>query len=248
MTLLKLLLAAFIFISTPSFGGGGSTVGNGGGFAELKLIYLFENLETYLSPCLKTNSCGLSNSEKQLAQEIIGKLSLQRAHGRIDFKHGIPGDFALPTNWGETIYFDSQALYKASGLAQDVSFLGQLLLEPLMILAGDEDSALAQKVFSNITENIKSVRLNNALLHLVEIGNKQFLSIEFPNESIDLTEDLLALIPCQKPSRVRIASLGVEQSFFTAQIFWGCQKRHDEGLLLIDEKAQLKLIQVQSQH
>lgn len=59
---------------------GGDLVNNGGGLAEKNMFYAYEKMEKYLQLCLGSDSCKLTNEQRDLVLKILKSLPQEKAN------------------------------------------------------------------------------------------------------------------------------------------------------------------------
>ena len=242
LTLLVLMYAA------PSWAQ--RRVGNGGGFAEMKMIYLFETLELYLASCQNSqNSCALTGIEQNQVREIAVHLTEQRRGAGLQFEHGIEGDMRLGQTWGQPVILDSQALYTSEGLAKPLSELGELLIKALIHHSKNpQNSDLGFKVFHDLREMVVTVRSKKDLLHSLTLSRgtmkSGLLVYETPERSIDITGDVLPMIPCAQVRDLEIERLNAENELFIVNLAWSCatDDKPSTGILIIESPERMRLV------
>ncbi len=123
MKLNQLFLSGLIVLtSLTAFARGGDLVNNGGGIAEKNILYAYEKLDRYISLCLKSDACKLTESQKRILSEILAGLPEERASKQLHFasERKTPGTFIIDglvrvaktgSSIGSPIYINSDLLY-----------------------------------------------------------------------------------------------------------------------------------------
>lgn len=247
--MMKLLLSLFIMISVlPAMAQ--RNVGNGGGLAEMKIIYLFQTLDLYLSPCLaQNNPCSLTENEQTQIQEIEKNLLTQKRGAGIKFEHGIEGDSRNVGTWGDDLYLDSQSLYASSGVAKEVSGLGELLIRALLLKISEREiGSLGQKIFADVTEQLSSVRNYYVIVHHLKLTRQGYvqslLVIEDSVYSLDLTPKVKELTGCKSVQEFNVEQLRAVGDKFIADLTWMCEGEapKQKGTLIIKNRNQFRLV------
>jgi hypothetical protein len=123
-----------VFFVRSAFGAGGSDAGNGGGIAEKRLIFVYQNFEKYLDSCLLTSFCRLDEKEMHLLKDIrSGLIGERKTPQQIEFLSGKsqPDSFKIDgqvriaktgNEIGSKIYVNTDLLYwsSADGKVQSI--------------------------------------------------------------------------------------------------------------------------------
>jgi hypothetical protein len=232
------LLPLFIFCS--SSWSGPIKVGNGGGFGELKILTLFENLDLYMERCLSLrNVCGLNPIEAAALVQISQAWQSQLEGEGLRFEHNFPGDFKSEGGFGDVLILDSQSLYLGTPpVAQASHRLGALLLSALSAkTVYGFQKQLGAKVFGDIREDLQSWKVNQGIVHLLQIRTstslQQHLAFEYEDRTFNLTPEILSKIACDL-EKWQLRSPKTQGGIFAAQIYWTCSDGSNQnGQLLI---------------
>jgi hypothetical protein len=123
MKFLKVLPLIWLLASGAQARLGGSDAGNGGGLAEKRLLFAYQNLEKYFDLCLEASLCKLNDQEIRLLQDLRGSLPEERKNPRpLEFQSGkaAPGSFKIDGEVrvartgdavGGTIFINTDLLY-----------------------------------------------------------------------------------------------------------------------------------------
>lgn len=125
----SLLVLGLSLFAAPAFAQ--IHVTNGGGLAELKVIYLHQQLATFLQPCLGAdNACALTGDERGDLVRLVGGHAGEARDVRIEFSESLPAGEILRTEPrpGAPLVVSSRALYAPSGAAFPVAELGAIVL------------------------------------------------------------------------------------------------------------------------
>lgn len=129
-----LLMAVVLFVSTAAYAGR-DDVNNGGGLAEKNILYAVENLSQYIGLCLNSQTCKISESERELLKKISSSLPAEKqTKDLIQFvsEKAKPGFFVIGgemkvaktgSTVGSQIFFNLDMLYlkNAAGLTVPMS-------------------------------------------------------------------------------------------------------------------------------
>ncbi len=243
-------LFIFLFVTfTVSAAWGQRTVGNGGGLGEMKMFYLFETLERYAVPCLERLAlCRLGQREQQALAEIISNLKLQRGGAGISFDQNLGRPFISVGGWGQNLVFDSISLATPQGITFSFGELGALLIDGLAAKATKPTTGLGQKVFKDVQERSSSVQVRDLILHDLRIQHThtqtQLLVLEEPQQSLDLTQKVEALIPCPSIKSWSVDRMNSGENVFVVDLSWTCHssQARENGILLIQNAERLRLV------
>lgn len=120
-------LLATLFITATTLAFAGDHVGNGGGLAEKNILLGYERLDQFISLCLNSQICKVSDSQKTLLIKIKEALSQERAvKDQIQFvsEKAYPGTFIINGEMkvaktgdtiGSKILFNTDLLYTRGG-------------------------------------------------------------------------------------------------------------------------------------
>src|SRR5690348_13869090 len=118
---LILLLSVILQFATAN-AGDGSSVGNGGGSSEQTLVYAYQNFDSLVEPCLRTDICHLGRDEKQLLLEIDQTLTKETPLEFLNIKTLKTLVFKTEENVGAPIQINAALLWKADSSGIDVSY------------------------------------------------------------------------------------------------------------------------------
>jgi len=188
-----------------------TNIGNGGGLAEMRLIYLHQNLDRFLKICLnEANSCHLSDQMVMEWQSLVNRQPQDGSYV-IAFLPKIEGEKGFILE-GRQITISSQMLY--ADLETPKPF-GQILA---FLIAVRQDVAQSKNsftlnlkadiaIFANLRVEESLYRATGipSLLRLAQLkvndgaAQTHFLfSIEDKDKTLDLTEKLANSLPCGK--------------------------------------------------
>ncbi len=118
---MRLLL--IIALATTGLAYAGDHVGNGGGLAEKNIILTYQKLDQFIRICLASQSCKLSDKERELLNKIMTSLPSERAQKdqiRFESERANPNFFVRDgevriavtgDSVGSPIYFNTDFLY-----------------------------------------------------------------------------------------------------------------------------------------
>lgn len=117
-----LMSSLLTFTSLTIWAGGGDFVNNGGGLAEKNILYAYDKIDNYLQVCLQSESCKLTDSQKEILQQIYNGLPQEKRTPQILFgsERNTPGSFMIDGNVrvaktgstvGSPIYINTDLLY-----------------------------------------------------------------------------------------------------------------------------------------
>ena len=191
-----------------------TNVNNGGGLAEMRFIYLHQNLDRFLKICLtEQETCEISADTKSEWQSLSVHQPKDAGQYVISFlpkveneKGYVLKDYELTIS-SQMLYLDMETPKK---FGQVLAFLVAVRQD----VAGSKNSFasnlnVATNVFSNLRVEESLYRATGipALLRLAQLkvndGTKQthvLFSMEDTNKTIDLTQPLSQALPCGKIS------------------------------------------------
>lgn len=121
---------------------GGDHVKNGGGIAEQRILFAYQNLERFIDLCLRSDSCQLSADQRAILDKVLKALPSERAgaggatgSGQIQFAKGsehseifvIDGVMRVAVTGdaiGSLIYINQELIYgkDSQGIVRAISF------------------------------------------------------------------------------------------------------------------------------
>lgn len=229
--LTKIILMLLVGLSSFA---GIRVVGNGGGLGEMKAVYVFQNIEWYLKPCLKnTSACQLNTADVAVLEKIIQILPLERARYNLEFYTSQTSeDFLTGNDVGSKLLINSAALSDVTGQPFSTNEIGKIILRALLQHLKIQTPSLPEKIFLNLQELAYSISLNSGMVHWLKITQlNQFIGDELffekPNKTYDLFPlfNRLALCKDSKALVLRILDLSKERvtsEFMTLNIQWSC--------------------------
>lgn len=126
---LALGLVLWIFCVAWSQKPSGPIIVSGGGTAELKALYIHQNLASYILGCLiPANPCGLQANETIGLQELVAKHASEVQQISIQFDPQMREPVATQPRLGADIRISSGALYTSAGIPQSTREIGALIL------------------------------------------------------------------------------------------------------------------------
>jgi hypothetical protein len=201
---LALLSLVFLFI-TPSYAI--RSVGNGGGLAEMRVVYLFQNADRFLRICLSdANVCGLS-AETRADWQAISNDKGQSGYvisfvNEVDDKKGFSVD-------GKKLFVSNKRLYIDSDTPRDFNDLLAFVITVKQDLIGssglfEENLQIAQRVFAELSIEEKNFKVADmsSLLRLTQLKafdgflNHFLIGLEDEEKTIDISKDIKDKIPC----------------------------------------------------
>lgn len=184
-------------------------VGNGGGLAEMRTIYLHQNLDRFLKICLSPdNTCSLSSATQADWKKIAAAHAIDSAKYIISFKPTLEGTDGFAIN-GNQLIIASASLYKD---LETPKRFGELLAFVVAIrsqIVGSKNSfatnlQIATDVFSKMKVEESSHRATGvpSLLRVSQLkandGQQLHImyTIEDKDKTIDITEKINLALPC----------------------------------------------------
>ncbi|RYZ71167.1 MAG: hypothetical protein EOP05_12355, partial [Proteobacteria bacterium] len=223
---LVILLAALIHISPSAFAE--RTVGNGGGLAEMRAIYLHQRLSSYLIPCVvQPASCGISNEEAASFSQAVKAAAMAVPSSLvIDTSVSEAEIFVTPVSKGATIRLSPKALYAQVGsvlVPKSTSEIAGVLLAAYWTQSGAESKANAVSLAARITSRFEesssqlpvrissktSILIHQQMLRLSDVEELVIL-VEDQAKTINATPESLDQIVCEsgdKPTRSDLQAL-----------------------------------------
>lgn len=122
----KIIFSIFLTFLVNPLSFASDVVRNGGGISEQNILFAFSNLDDFISVCLESNSCIKEGRDRDLLTKIVKSLdeevSLNSQLIQFKSEKKNPGFFIIDgvervaitgDNIGDTIYFNTDLLYKA---------------------------------------------------------------------------------------------------------------------------------------
>ena len=132
------ILLMFIFICSQSFAI--RSVGNGGGLAEMRMIYFHLNMARFLETCLKSKEhCGLSQSEQSELKLLSQNNSVDSEKYQVDFTPHVHNTLGFVIE-NEKIIIGSDQLYDLNGNFKSFNQLLSLMLSVRLEISGSKNS------------------------------------------------------------------------------------------------------------
>lgn len=238
-------------------------VGNGGGLAEMRIIYLHQNLDRFLKICLTTdNTCALNSVTQSDWKKIAAAHAVDSAKYIISFKPTLDGTDGF-TIKGDQLVIASASLYKDLETPKRFGELLAFIVAVRSQIIGSKNSfaanlQIATDVFSKMKVEESSHRATGvpSLLRVSQLkandGQQLHIlyTIEDKDKTIDITEKIDLALPCGDITTWNLSqwnsSIG-KPSFFYATANGRCdgilsQKRiviqmNVDQNYLIDEKS-----------
>ncbi|MBC7466486.1 MAG: hypothetical protein H7256_10885 [Bdellovibrio sp.] len=191
-----------------------TNIGNGGGLAEMRFIYLHQNLDRFLKICLsEQKTCGISEETKAEWQSLSVRQAKDAAQYVISFLPKVESEKGYVLKDHE-LTISSQMLYLDMETPKKFGQILAFLVAVRQDIAGSKNSfannlSVATNVFANLRVEESLYRATGipALLRLAQLkvsdGTQQahfLFSIEDTNKTIDLTQSLSQALPCGKLS------------------------------------------------
>lgn len=188
-------------------------VTNGGGLAELKIVYFHQQLATFLQPCLGMgNPCALDAVEKNEFIQLMNLHGREARDVRIEFSERLPPMTVLRTEPrpGAPLEISSQSLYAASGSALPVSELGAILLAGRWTHVSPRPFAdllsRSRALFAGLRGDFPPILLRDrppVFMHLPRLQffsvSRQLILIEDRRTTFDFTEAVMRSLPACGP-------------------------------------------------
>lgn len=205
-TVVSLFLSLLISISVNA---GISNIGNGGGLAEMRVIYLHQNLDRFLRICLTANNvCQLSNQTRSEWQNLVQRQVKDGSYYVISFVPTLSMQSGYKVE-DTQLTIASQSLYIGLEIPKQFGELLAYVIAVRQDMAGSEQSftqnlEIATSVFKALKVE-ESLSLAAGLPSLIRIAqvtafdgqNKHFLfSIEDKDKTIDITALVGQALPC----------------------------------------------------
>lgn len=185
-------------------------IGNGGGFAELKAIYLNQNLGGLFQTCAKAeNLCQLDQNSFADFQRLLALDEKESASVEIRFSLHLPTPVSTRRELGDAILINSSLLYDEHGFPKPTQKIAALVLAgrwahvsklPLEQILIESQNLTAS--FSEISDS-KSVGtlLGEAVVfHQARLQYAQtesvFVALEDKAQSLDLTTAVQSVLTC----------------------------------------------------
>lgn len=186
-----------------------SNVGNGGGLAEMRLIYLHQNLNRFLKICLTDeNNCHLPLDTKSEWQTLSTNQGRDGAYYIISFEPKIENEKGFIIT-GTQLKISSQQLYVDLETPKKFGEILAFLIAVRQDLLGSKSSfannlKLANDVFANLQVEESMYRVTNisSLLRLAQLKvndglqSHYLISIEDQEKTLDLAALVTKALPC----------------------------------------------------
>lgn len=204
------------------------TVGNGGGLAEMRAIYLHQRLSSYLIPCVvNPASCGL-NAKQALSFAQAVKASAMAVPSSLIIDPAISEEevFQTTISNGAVIRLSPKALYfkiGATSVPKSISEIAGVLLGAYWTQSGAESKTNAIALATSLTSRFEetsselevrastaaSIKVHQQVLRLGEVEEIMIL-IEDKLKTINVTPTELESLVCEsgaKPTRTDVQAL-----------------------------------------
>lgn len=185
------------------------SVGNGGGLAEMRMIYFHLNLSRFLDTCLNSKGhCGLNQSEQSDWRFLSQTNSVESEKYQVDFKPHVNEKLGFHIE-NQKIIIGSDHLYDSNGDFKSFNQLLSLMLSIRFEMNGAKNSfetnlkklsqIFAQFNFSDFQYQVPNV---NGLfrLSILSLESKEKIAplivIEDFSSSYDLNENTSLALPC----------------------------------------------------
>lgn len=204
---MKILSVLLILISLVTQAGV-RTVGNGGGYAEMKAVLINDQLPTFLEVCLNDlNSCGLSQAELIVVKSVL------QIPMNLKFKETCTESPISILDDQKRIAIESCVLYhQGQSVAKDFSEIGVWVLTARLSATTHADfhssQSIAEKVFRDYQETEQKIQVvitqSQTEAHFLSVKklNQQFsiISLEGAKVSLDITAPAKKSLACDGTS------------------------------------------------
>ncbi|MCO5142037.1 MAG: hypothetical protein M9962_02985 [Oligoflexia bacterium] len=195
--------------------GDGTIIGNGGGSIEQSLIYSWDHLETFLSPCIADQNCYKTNLGKTFLEKILNSHSKEKEK-RLKFLFNKDSEisFTTGTNIGAEITINTAPLYK-NQLFLSLGSSADFLLKVLSHHHGSLGSEGLKQV-QNSLDQFWSARIESADLR--KIDHTEISAFVFLDKNdtfflgtgegfVDLSDKVRHQLSCFKNAQATLFSL-----------------------------------------
>ena len=209
-------------------------VGNGGGLGEMKAVVVFQNMERYLTPCLKNAAaCQLEAPEIAVVQKILQILPVERSRYNLEF-YSSPTSEAFTTGHeiGSKLSINSSAVSDANGHPYSTNLIGTIIFRGLLQHLKIQTTNIPEKIFLNLQEQEQFVSLGASMIHWLKLTQlKQFVGDELLLEKTNKTYDLFSLLSnielCNNPKNLFLRIVNLSQEIVSSEsinvdIQWNC--------------------------
>ena len=184
-------------------------VGNGGGLAEMRVIYLFQNVDRFLKICLTVeNACRISEETRIEWQNITRPTSPPPKSFEITFVNDVPAQTGFLLD-GQILKISNKRLYADLNTPKKFNELLAYVVTVEQELLGTKFSfqqnlEIANQSFKNLVmeeQNHKVIGVSS-LLRLAQLKvfdglmNHVLISLEDEDKTINLTEGIRKSLPC----------------------------------------------------
>lgn len=195
MKKLNIITSILIFLIT-SYSFAIRSVGNGGGLAEMRMIYIHQNLNRYLDICLDSkNYCELNSDELTEWKHLSEEYRIDKQKYQIDFKSNVDNPLGFELE-NQNIIIGSDHLYDDNGKYNSFNQLISFMMSIRFYIMGNQFN-----FDKNLNKFNQIFKMINASEFLYQVPNSQSLfRLSFLNIEIQTKKDSLVLIEDQKTS------------------------------------------------
>jgi hypothetical protein len=243
--MIKVISAVLLFVSISL--AGVRTVGNGGGFGEMKAYLAFQQMGRQIRLCFTVASvCSLTTEQKKLLEQVL--TSLERERGGVQFFNDSTLVRTVETapQVGSPVLINSNLLTESTGIAATFEKITGYVLYGLLQhqksdMSPSELWQLSVNVFSNFRESNFTSNINIGgfyhQLHHMQVLNIQDSSLIYDGllvedsvKTVDLLAetDLMSLCPNKSNFYAKIKSLnpGPSNGDLTVLVSWSCDSEN----------------------
>jgi hypothetical protein len=244
--MVKSILLAVLTLSGVA-SAGVRTVGNGGGFGEMKAYLAFQQMGSQIHICLALKTiCKLTEVQRSLLDRVAKSLPSEDREAGLKFFNdpSLRRTVETEPRVGATIFLNSNILTKGTGVAETFSKISSFVLFALLrhqtgSAPSEELWELAQLVFAGFQENIITTAYNidthRILLHRLrffETQSRRFLfeslliEDEVKTYDLILTSGLSDLCPRGSDFATKIVSMSPGgRGELNLQVGWSCDSK-----------------------
>jgi hypothetical protein len=240
------LIALLFSISTST--AGVRTVGNGGGFGEMKAHLALQSMSRQITLCLSIPvACQVTEAEKTLLVKVLRSIEIENKSGGLQFFNDPSLRETVRTNpfIGAPLFINSSLLTSPTGIAYGFDKISGYVLFGLLLhqntgLSKNDLWSFSTRVFSQLRESIASVSFSVQTsvlrLHHMQVFSLQGQSVIFNGLLIEdnlKTYDLISATKLHEFCRsnetfsvqIKGKSAGPRSGDLIVPILWSCNAK-----------------------
>ena len=246
--MIKNLVILVFLLSATSAKAGIRTVGNGGGFGEMKANLAFQQMGRQIQTCFAVPAlCLMNDAQKNLLVRVLQALPSELRAGGIQFFNdpSLVRTVQTEDRVGAVISLNSSLLTSEDGIARSFEQISGYVLYGLLLHQTTQVTPdlfpFSASLFSGLQESLSTLPLTvegfNLSLHQMQILNSQDSSVilegvllEDPANTYDLISDSDLAAYCPTPqdlaTRVKGFRPGSQSTDISVQVDWSCDGKN----------------------